>query len=137
MTAKSAKIVALRLLSIKSLTIFELRKKLTLRGFSKEEITEAINLCKNYGYLNDEEEAERRIDRLKRKGYGPRLIGAKLQSQGLKSTPISSTDQITAIRNLIAKPAWKKKEKRNIAAALQRRGFDFECILAVISCADL
>ena len=134
MTAKS---VALRLLSIKSRTTLELRKKLTLRGFSLQEINDAIALCRGYGYLNDDEEAKRRFDRLKQKGYGPRLIAAKLQDQGLKNSEMSFQDQVAAIQNLIAKPLWKKKGKRNLIAALQRRGFDFQCILAVISVADL
>lgn len=133
MTAKNAKLVALRLLSIRSLSVLELRKKLTLRGFSQEEIEEAIDLCRQYGYLNDAEEAQRRIERLKRKGYGPHLISAKLHFQGLQSVEISAEAQIEAIRNLINKPAWKKKEKRNLIAGLQRRGFDFECILAVFN----
>ena len=133
MTAKSAKLVALRLLTIKSLTISELKKKLTLRGFSKEEIDQTINICLGYGYLNDEEEGQRRVERFKRKGYGPHLIAAKLRAQGLNPAAISSEEQIAAIRNLIAKPAWKKKEKRNLVAALQRRGFDFECILKVVN----
>jgi SOS response regulatory protein OraA/RecX len=133
MTAKNAKIISLRLLSIKSLTVFELRKKLTLRGFSSVEIDEAVECCKRYGYLNDDEEVQRRTEKMRRRGYGPHLIGAKLQAQGLKSIPISSKDQIETIRSLIAKPAWKKKERRKLLAALQRRGFDFECILAAVS----
>jgi len=137
MTAKSAKLVALRLLSIKSRTTLELRKKLTLRGFSLQEVNEAISICRGYGYLNDEEEATRRFERLKQKGYGPRLIAAKLQAQGLQISEMSFRDQVAAIRNLIVKPAWKKKEKRNLIAALQRRGFDFQCILEVISDTDL
>ena len=137
MTAKNAKLVALRLLSIKSRTILELRKKLTLRGFSLQEIDDAIETCRQYGYLNDEEEAARRIERLKRKGYGPYLIAAKLEAQGLKAPKMSFDDQIGVIRNLITKPAWKKKEKRKLMAALQRRGFNVECILEVISDAGL
>ena len=132
MTVKSAKLVALRLLSIKNFSICELRKKLSLRGFSKEEIDQTITLCMGYGYLNDEEEGKRRVEKFKRRGYGPQLIAAKLRTQGLKTTPMSFDEQIELIQNLISKPAWKKKEKRNLIAALQRRGFDFECIFKVL-----
>ncbi len=127
MTAKNT---ALRLLSIKSRSVQELRKKLTLRGFSEPEIEAALEACRSYGYLDDEEEAKRRNERLKRKGYGPHLIAAKLRSQGLKGEQMSFSDQMEVIRTLLTKPAWKKKEKRKLIAALQRRGFDLECILA-------
>lgn len=137
MTAKNAKLIALRLLSIKSRTTLELRKKLTLRRFSLQEIDEALSFCREYGYLNDEEEGKRRFAQLKQKGYGPRLIAAKLQAQGLRNSEMSFQDQVAAIQNLIAKPLWKKKEKRNLITALQRRGFDVQCILEVISDAGL
>lgn len=137
MTEKSAKLVSLRLLSIKSRTTLELRKKLTLRGFSVEEIDEAISLCRRYGYLNDDAEGKRRSEQLKQRGYGPLLIAAKLRAQGLQVSEMSFQDQVTAIKNLLTKPLWQKKEKRNLIAALQRRGFDFQCILEVISVTDL
>jgi regulatory protein len=134
MTAKNT---ALRLLSIKSRTVAELKEKLRIKNFSLEEIDKTVAWCKEYGYLNDEEEGRRRMERLKRKNYGPRFIQAKLKMQGLSSQPIDRSDQIKAIRCLLQKSAWQKKTKPALVAALQRRGFDFECILAVISVHDL
>jgi len=131
MKEKNVKLVVLRLLSVKSLSVLELRKKLILRGFLEEEISQAISLCRQYGYLNDDDEAHRRNKKLIQKGYGPHFIHPKLHFQGLKTPSMSSEDQIKVIQKLIEKPAWKKKEKRQTIAALKRRGFDFECILAV------
>lgn len=133
MTAKNAKLAALRLLGIKNRTVLELKKKLKLRGFSSEEVDRAVEACRTYGYLNDEEEAQRRVEQLKRKGYGPQLIAAKFQHQGLIPPKISFDDQMIAIRHLMTKSAWKKKEKKRLIAALKRRGFDFEAIFALLN----
>lgn len=129
MTAKNA---ALRLLGVKSRTVLELRKKLLERGFSEEEVEAALSFCREYGYLNDEEESRRRQASLKRRGYGPRYIAAKLKMQGLYSSTMSRDEQLAAITQLLEKPAWQKKKKPNLIAALQRRGFDYELILSML-----
>jgi regulatory protein len=128
----TAKNVALRLLGVKSRTVLELRKKLLERGFPEEEVEAALSFCRECGYLNDEEELRRRQASLKRRGYGPRYITAKLKMQGLHSAPISREEQLAAISSLLQKPAWQRKAKPNLIAALQRRGFDYELILSVL-----
>jgi len=137
MKEKEVKRVALRLLSIKSYSSLELRKKLNLRGFLEEEITWVIGECIRLGFLNDQEEAKRRTERFKRRGYGPLLIAFKMKGTGLKETRLSSAEQIEVIRELLKKEAWKKKDRTKKIAALQRRGFDMQCILAVISSSHL
>lgn len=129
MTAKN---VALRLLGIKSRTVLELKKKLTERGFPEEEVEATLRFCHDYGYLNDQEVGERRLKSLKRKGYGPRYIAAKMKMQGLKAGAVTSEEQKEAILELLQKPTWKKKKQPNLMAALQRRGFDFEVILSAL-----
>ncbi len=133
MREKEIKKIALRLLSIKSYSSRELRKKLNLRGFSEEEVTWALGECERLGFLNDQEEAKRRTDRFKRRGYGPLLIAFKMKNSGLKDARLSSEEQIEAIQELLKKEAWKKKDRHKKMAALCRRGFDMQCILAVIS----
>lgn len=133
MREKEIKKIALRLLSIKSYSSKELRKKLNLRGFAEEEVAWVIEECERLGFLNDQDEAKRRVDRFKRKGYGPCLIAFKMKDSGLKSIKMSSDEQIEIIHELLKKEAWKKKDRLKKIAALQRRGFDLKCILAVIS----
>ncbi|MFS8563650.1 MAG: recombination regulator RecX [Rhabdochlamydiaceae bacterium] len=133
MENKEVKKIALRLLSIRSYSSLELIKKLNLRGFAEAEVAWAVEECKRLGFLNDEGEAERRTERFKRKGYGPGLIAYKMKSAGLKEKRLSVEDQKEAIRELLKKEAWKKKDRIKKMAALQRRGFDMHCILAVIS----
>lgn len=127
----------MRLLAIKSRSSLEIRKKLTLRGFSSEEIDFALKECVRLGFLNDANESRRRYEKLKNKGYGPRYIALKLQSQGLQVPRQSPEEQKEIIRALLKKDLWAKKKKRNLFSALQRRGFDLECILEVISFYDL
>lgn len=126
---KEVKKVALRLLSIRSYSSLELRKKLNLRGFSEEEVDWALLECERLGFLNDEEESKRRTERFRRKGYGPYLIALKLKSCGLKESKMSAEKQIETIRDLLKKEAWKKKDRMKSMAALQRRGFDMQLIL--------
>ncbi len=137
MQDKEVKKIALRLLSIRSYSSAELRKKLNPRGFSEEEVEWAIAECTRLGFLNDVEEAARRTERFKRKGYGPALIAFKMKSSGLKEIRLSVEEQKETIRALLKKEAWKKKDRIKKIAALQRRGFDMHCILAVISLPQL
>jgi SOS response regulatory protein OraA/RecX len=127
-----AKITALRLLSIKSRSRLELKKKLLFKGFSSSEADEAVAECERLGFLNDEEEAKRRSSSLRARGYGSRLIALKLKTQGLEAVKEASQDRET-MRALLQKTSWKKKEKHKCIAALQRRGFDLETILEVVS----
>ena len=128
-----AKLAALRFLSIKSRSSWELKKKLTSKGFSAQEVDQAISECRRLGYLDDGEEARRRSASLKTKGYGARFIALKLKMQGLEAPQKPVKEEAETIRLLLQKPAWRKKEKPKCIAALQRRGFDLETILAVIS----
>ena len=132
MREKEIKKTALRLLSLKSYSSLELRKKLNTKGFSEEEIDWVIHECERLKFLNDQEEAERRTERLKRKGYGPSLIAFKMKKSGLKEKRLSFQEQVAVITALLKKETWKKKEPLKKVAALQRRGFDLNCILAVI-----
>ncbi len=86
-------------------------------------------MCRRLGYLDDVEEGRRRSESLKKRGYGPRYIAAKLKSVGLTAPAISFSEQRAAIAALLQKEAWRKKEKKKMIQALERRGFDLQCIL--------
>jgi SOS response regulatory protein OraA/RecX len=126
--------IVLRLLSIKSRTTEELRKKLTLKGFGHSEIEVAIQKFITLGYLNDQEVRDRRFEALLRRGYGPRLIALKFKQQGLKMPPYSEALQKQVISALLKTAAFKKKDSQKQGAALQRRGFDLELIYQLVRC---
>lgn len=132
MKEKNAKSTALWLLSIKNRSLLELRKKLSLKGFSIEEVDEAIEACQRMGYLSDESEAKRRTERLARKGYGPQMIRLKLRQAGLDIPKEVNIDQVAQIKELLKKTTWKRKTESQKIAALQRRGFSGEAIREVI-----
>ncbi|MGH2639772.1 MAG: hypothetical protein ACRDF4_10940, partial [Rhabdochlamydiaceae bacterium] len=76
--------IVLRLLTLKSRTTEELRKKLSLRGFGHDEIEAVIQKFIKLGYLNDQEILNRRFEAFLKRGYGPRLVALKFKQQGLK-----------------------------------------------------
>lgn len=124
--------IVIRLLAIKSRTTEELRKKLSLKGFGRDEIELTIQKFTKLGYLNDQEILERRFEAFLRRGYGPRLVAMKFKQQGLKMPPYSTALQKQVALNLLKTAAFKKKDPQKQGAALQRRGFDLEVIYQVI-----
>jgi regulatory protein len=124
--------IVLRLLSIKSRTVHELRKKLSLKGFGEEEIEQVIQKFTRLGYLNDQEIVDRRFEAFLKRGYGPRLIVLKFKQQGLKMPPYPTSLQRQVARELLKTAAFKKKDPQKQGAALQRRGFDLEVIYELI-----
>ena len=123
---------ALRLLSIKSRSTEELRKKLISRGFSPQEIEPVLVKMVSLGFLNDQEMAERRFKNLLEKGYGPRYVVLKMKEQGLKMPSYPASLQEEAARAVLKTAAFRRKDVRKKGAALQRRGFDLEVIYAVL-----
>lgn len=124
--------IVLRLLSIKSRTVHELRKKLSLKGFGEDEIEQVVQKFTRLGYLNDQEIVDRRFEALLKRGYGPRLVTVKFKQQGLKMPPYPLSLQKEIAQNLLKTTAFKKKDRQKQGAALQRRGFDLEVIYQLI-----
>ena len=124
--------IVLRLLSIKSRTVEELRKKLILKGFGHAEIETVIQKFTKMGYLNDQEIVDRRFQSYLKRGYGPHLIALKFKQQGLKMPSYPASLQKQVAEDLLKTAAFKKKDPPKQGAALQRRGFDLEVIYQVI-----
>ncbi len=99
--------IVLRLLSIKSRTAHELRKKLILKGFGQDEIEAAIQKFTKLGYLNDQEVLDRRFESYLKRGYGPRLIALKFKQQGLKMPSYPSALQKEIAQGLLKTAAFK------------------------------
>lgn len=132
MIEKTCKITALRILSRKSYSVAELRKKLIDREFSPEVVEATICYLAEHGFINDQLEAERRVHRLQERGFGPYQISGRLAKAGLAVERMTREEQRETIVKLLEKTAVKRKEKHKKIAFLQRRGFDLECILEVI-----
>jgi regulatory protein len=124
--------IVLRLLSLKSYSTYELRKKLVQKGFEPEEIEIVLEKFQKLGFLNDQDVAERRSQAYKRRGYGPHRIAGKFKQQGLKPSSYSSEEQKEMILRLLNSPPFLRKDRDKKIAALQRRGFDLEIIFEVV-----
>lgn len=81
---KSAFNTALRILTPRDHSKYELVQKLKQRGFSNVDIDDAISTCVRFDYINDVRTAQVYIRQLKRKGYGKKRIQLELNKKGLK-----------------------------------------------------
>jgi len=80
----SAKSVAVRLLSRREHSAFEIRDKLLKRDFDSEEIDRVIIELQQGGWLSDERFAEAYIRMRQLKGFGPVRIAMELNERGVK-----------------------------------------------------
>ena len=85
---KKALNTALRILTPRDHSKYELVQKLKQRGFSREVIDAAISSCERFDYINDERTARLYIRQLKRKGYGLKRIRLELNKKGLRGRRI-------------------------------------------------
>ena len=117
---------ALRILTPRDHSKYELVKKLKQRGFSREDIDAAISSCERFDYINDERTAQIYIRQLKRKGYGKKRIQLELNKKGLKGTRIqgildqslSETDEREGAERILIKNIKRFKREKD---ALKRR----------------
>jgi regulatory protein len=129
---------ALRILTRRDHSKYELVRKLKQRGFSREDIDNAISSCEKFDYINDERTAQVYIRELKRKGYGKKRIQLELNKKGLIGTRIlgildesvSETDEREGAERILTKNikrferetgALKRRDK--IYRFLHARGF--------------
>jgi regulatory protein len=80
----SAKFVAVRLLSRREHSAFEIRDKLLKRDFDSEEVDRVIIELQQGGWLSDERFAEAYIRMRQLKGFGPVRIAMELNERGVK-----------------------------------------------------
>jgi regulatory protein len=130
---KSATLKAMELLLYKSRTEKELTDKLLEKGYSEDEIKEAVRYVKSYGYLNDEAYVEQYVS-LKAKEKGRSLLKMELKQKGVDESLIDEAlmeiedDEEQIIYDLIKKRAGEprdldEKEYRRLFAYCARRGF--------------
>jgi regulatory protein len=146
---KMAETFALKLMNRKNCSEQGLRKALTGQGWSGQMADEIVDKCRTWGYLNDKRLAELVVnDAIGRKHLGPARIRQTLRSKGIDEGVGAAAQERAAAAEppLVeqALAALKGKErgyarldaetaKRRIIAFLQRRGFGFDTIRAVLA----
>ncbi len=125
---------ALNIVSFGANTARTLLIKLKRRGIDDEAAKEAVWMLRDRGYLNEEEDLVREIERCIRKKWGSRRIIAHLHSKGYEDEVISGADDAFADVNfgelcfelLLGKCdeiPKDPKERQKLVAALSRYGY--------------
>lgn len=139
----SAKSVAVRLLSRREHSAFEIRDKLLKRDFDEQEITQAIVELQQGGWLSDERYTEAYIRMRQLKGFGPVRIAMELNQRGVKESIVDEylhvgdeSWQQTLEQQYRKKYKNKSIEDYNDKAKrirfLQYRGFSLDVIYQVV-----
>ena len=140
----SAKSVAVKLLSRREHSAFEIRDKLLRRDFEEEEIAQTITELQQGGWLSDERFAEAYIRMRQQKGFGPIRIAIELNERGVDESIVDSylhagdeswlqtlTQQYSKKYKNKAIEDYNDKAKR--IRFLQYRGFSLDMIYRVIN----
>ena len=140
---KKAFDTALRILTPRDHSKYELVKKLKQRGFSSADIDDAISACERFDYIDDIRTTQVYIRQLKRKGYGKKRIQLELNNKGLKGDRIqgildqsvSEADEREGAARILKKKIKRfekekdrSKRRAKIYRFLNARGFSREVI---------
>lgn len=140
----SAKSVAVRLLSRREHSAFEIRDKLAKREFDDSEITQAVAELIQGDWLSDERFTEAYVRMRQLKGFGPIRISIELNERGVKESIVEmylhAHDDVW-LQSL--KQQYKKKyknktiedykDKAKRIRFLQYRGFSLDAICKVVT----
>lgn len=140
----SAKSVAVKLLSRREHSVYEIRHKLAQRGFDESDIAQAITELQQGGWLSDERYAEAYVRMRQNKGYGPVRIAMELKERGVNDGVVERYlqadneiwQQILKQQHLKKygdKPVADYNDKSRRIRFLQYRGFPLEMIYQVIN----
>lgn len=139
----SAKSVAVKLLSRREHSAFEIRDKLQKRDFEEAEITRAISELKQGGWLSDERYAEAYIRMRQQKGFGPIRIAMELHERGVEESIVEAyiDDSEESWQQILQRQYLKKYKNRPVEdyndkakriRFLQYRGFSLDAIYRII-----
>jgi len=139
----SAKSVAVRLLSRREHSAFEIRDKLLKRDFDSEEIDRVIIELQQGGWLSDERFAEAYIRMRQLKGFGPVRIAMELNERGVKEHIVDDylhadddswrqTLEQQYRKKYKDKPIEDYNDKAKRIRFLQYRGFALDVIYQVV-----
>ena len=138
---------AIRLLTRRDHSTYELTRKLEQRGFYQDTIGGVIAECVRFDYLNDERTARGLIRQLKHKGFGLKRIRLELNKKGLMgpyiegilTKSVSEADERECAERILLKHIRKfdrerdnLKRRNKIYRFLYSRGFAEGIILELI-----
>ena len=111
----SATATAMKLVSRDTLTERRLREKLSLKGYPEEEIDEAVEYVKKFGYVDDLRVSQDMLDKLAARCWGRfkicrYLAGKGVERDTVESLDFSGIDFPAYCARLIAKYPPEKKE---------------------------
>ncbi len=129
-----AYLTGLNILSFGSNTERTLVLKLRRRGIDSEIASEAAGMLRDRGYINEDEDMRREVERCIRKGWGSRRIIAFLHQKGYDDESIAAADdefENVDFGKLCLKVLRKKcevlprdpGERRKLVASLSRYGY--------------
>ena len=138
---------ALRILTGRDHSKYELIQKLKQRGFTPEDIEKAVSECKRFDYINDERTSRVYIRQLILKGYGAKRIRYEMNKKGLTgeriqnilSETLAEIDELDGAERILKKNVKRfererdlKKRRDKIYRFLHARGFSQDTIRKLI-----
>ena len=138
---------ALRILTGRDHSKYELGLKLRQRGFEPQEIEKALSKCIQLDYVNDERTARVYIRQLIRKGYGKKRMRQEMNQKGLRGRQIqrilaeavSESDEFESMERVLKKHINRferesdpKKRKEKMYRFLYARGFSQDAIRKIM-----
>lgn len=133
--AKGAMNYLLFLLKLKGYTEYELTSKLNARAVPLLLQKQLIKKLKNWGYLNDNEEIRRFIERESLRGFGPFIVQAKVakrcqlsfaEIESLVKEVFPCSQALLVIEKLFRKRSFKSKQ--HLVQFFIRRGYPIDWI---------
>jgi len=129
-----------RLLSRRAMTEGEVAQSLQEKGFSTNEIQDALQMLAQKRYVDDESIAQRLVSKYVSFGYGRAVIYAKLRQRYLSDEVIASAleeerpdpEKLVALVRQKYRNLEDPAQQRRAAAFLCRRGFSMEHVRAII-----
>ena len=135
----SSKEAAMQLLSRRDHGEYELYQKLTLKGYSEDDIQQAVNFCLDHNYLDDLRYAKSQIRQHVYKGHGERRIRQELNQKRVADSVIElaleeepqdwfELAKQAADKKFKGVKAQDQKEYAKQVRFLQYRGYSFDQI---------
>jgi regulatory protein len=103
---------AVRILTNRDHSKYELKQKLQQRGFASKVIDTVIAECERLNYINDERTARLYISQLNRKCFGKRHIQMALKKKGLRGA---------AIENILLQKCTEDQERKKAGRLLGKK----------------
>jgi regulatory protein len=139
---------ALRILTGRDHSKYELVQKLKQRGFAPEDIEKAVSECERFDYINDDRTSRVYIRQLLQKGYGLKRIRHEMNKKGLRgqriqnifSETVSDADEREGAERILKKNIKRfereidlKKRRAKMYRFLYTRGFSQDMISKLIA----